>query len=237
MRLRTTALSTVLFTALLLGACGGGGGGGDGVASLGGDADDGDTTSTTLSEEEQEEAMLDWAACMREQGIDMPDPQVDANGRTSVIIGSSRETDDDAADGGSGPGPIDRAAFEAAHEECGEPPMLGGELSEEDRAEMQEQALEFAECMRDNGVEDFPDPDFSDMGPGRGPGTRVERFDDDDDAGGAREGSSEVVAGPFGVVELDDPEVRAAFEACQDDIGFGPGGQGGPPMAVAEASS
>jgi hypothetical protein len=111
--------------------------------------------------------------------------------------------------------------------------MQGRELSEADRKEMQEQALEFAECMRDNGVEDFPDPDFSQDGPGVGPGTRVERFNDDDDATADGPGSGEVVAGPFGVVELDDPTTKAAFETCQEDVGFGPGGRGGPPVAVA----
>ena len=240
MRLRTTALSSVLLTALVLSACGGGGGGGDddGVASLGGDAQDGDTTATTLSEEEAEEAMLDWAACMREQGIDMPDPQVSADGGVSVQIGGSAtvDDDDDAADDGAQQGaPPDRDAFEAARDECGDPPMLGGEISEEDRAEMEAMGLEFAECMRDNGVEDFPDPDFSATGPGAGPMTRAERFDDDDDADG--EVSGEVVAGPFGVIELDDPEVQAAFETCQDDVGFGPGGRGGPPVAVGRAGA
>lgn len=233
MRFRTTAIPAALLTTLLLAACGGGGDN-DGVASLSGDATDGDTTSTTLPEEEQEEAMLDWAACMREQGIDMPDPQVDANGRTSVIIGGSAEVDDDDQSDDSEPAleVPDRDTFEAAAEECGEPPMLGRELSEEDREEMEAQGLEFAECMRDNGVEDFPDPDFSANGPGSGPGTRVERFDDDDDAGADGQ-PHEVVAGPFGVVELDDPEVKAAFETCQDEAGFG--GPGGPPMGVAEA--
>lgn len=240
MRSRTTALPTAVLIAFLLAACGGGGGGDDGVASLSGEDGDGGTTSTTLSEEDQEEAMLDWTACMREQGIDMPDPQVDGNGRTSVIIGGSAGVDDDDDDAteGDGNAPPDRATFEAAQEECGEPPMQGREISDEDREEMEAQGLEFAECIRDNGIEDFPDPDFSDQGPGSGPATRVERFDDDDDAD--RQGSSEVVAGPFGVIELDDPEVKAAFETCQDTIGFGPGGpggSGGPPVAVAESSS
>jgi hypothetical protein len=237
MRLRTTACTLPLVSVLLLAACGGGGDS-DGVASLGGDAADGDTTSTTLSPEEQEEAMLDWAACMREQGIDMPDPQFSEDGGMSVTIGGSATEDDDAEpdDSAAQGTPPDRETFEAAAEECGDPPMMGRELSEEDRQEMQEQGLKFAECMRDNGIEDFPDPDFSDMGPGRGPGTRVERFDDDDDAGA--DGTSEVVAGPFGVVELDDPEVKAAFETCSEDIGFGPAGdRSGPPVAVGRASS
>jgi hypothetical protein len=237
MQLRTTARALPLVTVVVLAACGGGGGG-DGVASLGGDAKDDDTTATTLSQEEQEEAMIDWTACMREQGIDMPDPQFDANGRSGVIIRGSGPDDDDQESGGASPGgPVDVEDFERAQEACGEPPMLGGEITEEDRREMQERGLEFAECMRDNGIEDFPDPDFSDMGPGRGPGTRIERSKEDDDDTAKDGQRHEVVAGPFGVVELDDPEVKAAFETCQETVGFGPGAPGGPPVAASGSTS
>lgn len=239
MRTRPAALAAPLLAVALLAACGGGSGG-DGVASLAGaSGKDGDTTSTTLSDEEREEAMLAWAQCMREQGIDVPDPQVDANGRGSVIIrGSSGDDDDDEGDGG-GAGPMDREDFEAARQECGDPPTFGGELTEEDRKEMEERALAFSRCMREHGVEDFPDPDFSGRGPGAGPGTRVERYDDDDDADGSSDGPRARIAGPFGEIDLDDPTSQAAFETCQGEVGFGgPGGRaGGPPTAAAGRSS
>jgi len=35
----------------------------------------------------------------------------------------------------------------------------GGELSPEQQAQAQENALKFARCMRDQGITDFPDPD------------------------------------------------------------------------------
>jgi hypothetical protein len=63
--------------------------------------------------------------------------------------------------------------------------------------------LEFAQCMRDNGVEDFEDPDIG------GDGSVGFRF------GGAAQGG-----------EVDRETVRAAFEACQEHLGgiaFGPG--------------
>lgn len=241
MRTRTLAATLPLLAAVLLAACGGGGDGVDGgVASLGGDAKDGDTTSTTLSEEEAEEALLDWAACMRGEGLDVPDPQIDGEGRVRIGVGSGGGGDDEDEDGGTDGGgtPPDRDAMEAAFEECGEPPSVGSPPSEQELAEMQENALEMAQCMRDEGIEDFPDPDFSDMGPGAGPGTRTERFNDDDDEASDDDGSSEVVAGPFGVVDLDDPEMRAAFETCSEANGFGrPDGEGEPAAATSSKSS
>lgn len=219
MRSRTLAAALPILATVLLAACGGSDGGSD-VASLSGDDDGGGSTSTTLSEEQAEEALLDWAACMREQGLDVPDPQVDGKGRVQIGIGGGGDADDEGGGGDDG-APPDRDAFEAAREECGDPPMVGGEISEEDREEMQQQALELAECMRDEGIEDFPDPDFSDMGPGSGPRTRQERVDDDDDAGaGGDDGPSVMIAGPFGQIDLDDPEIRAAFETCADKVGM-----------------
>ena len=37
-----------------------------------------------------------------------------------------------------------------------------------------------------------------------------------------------IVLGPFGEIDLDDPETAAAFEACQDLLGGPPGADGGP---------
>ena len=63
--------------------------------------------------------------------------------------------------------------------------------------------LEFAQCMRDNGIEDFEDPDIGADG-SVGFGFR--------DFGG----------------DVDRETMRAAFEACQEHLGgiaFGPGGR------------
>jgi hypothetical protein len=75
------------------------------VASLAG-SQSGDTTTTTTgttSEADAQQAMLDFAQCMREHGIDMPDPQFDENGG---ILQKGPNIDPD------------RAKFKKAEEAC-----------------------------------------------------------------------------------------------------------------------
>jgi hypothetical protein len=86
-----------------------------------------------------------FAECMRSNGVSaFPDP--DASGELTidaVANGSSVDTSS--------------AAFEHALSACRdlEPPGFTGH---ERNAQEQEAALEFAQCIRDNGVRDFPDP-------------------------------------------------------------------------------
>jgi hypothetical protein len=86
-----------------------------------------------------------FAECMRSNGVSaFPDP--DASGELTidaVANGSSVHTSS--------------AAFEQALSACRdlEPPGFTGH---ERNAQEQEAALEFAQCIRDNGVPDFPDP-------------------------------------------------------------------------------
>ena len=66
----------------VLAACGGGAANAARVASVAGDG----TTTTTAAasgdtnEADAEQVMLDFASCMREHGIDMPDPQFNSSG-------------------------------------------------------------------------------------------------------------------------------------------------------------
>ncbi len=135
-------------TAILLASCGGGSSGGTTptVLSL---ADQSDSTSasetTTTAQVDPDEAFRQYTACMREQGIDMPDPTSDGGSFT--------------VQGGEG----DFEAYEEADKECA--PILESafgefDLSPEQQAEFMDQELAFAQCMRDNGV-DWPDPDPS----------------------------------------------------------------------------
>jgi len=114
---------------------------------------------------------------MREHGVDMPDPTFDGNG-ASVIMSA-------AAPGDSGGGPAlggpDDETFKAAAEAC-QPIMDAVEQnmpkpSPEEEAKMRDNALKFAQCMREHGV-DMPDPTFD----GAGTGPRIVTGGSDDSA-------------------------------------------------------
>ena len=153
--------------AILLGlaACGGGSSGATTptLPTLGdASADRPDATTTTTVAVDPEEAFQEYAACMREHGIDIPDPDTSGGGGVFTIGGV-----------GSDPG-----AFEEAGKVCD--PILEDafgefEMSPEQEAELRDQELVFARCMRDNGV-DWPDP-TGDFGSG---GSVIELGDDVD---------------------------------------------------------
>jgi hypothetical protein len=132
--------------ALVAASCGGDDDGGEEVASLGDGEAAATTTARTTGEEDPEEAMLAFARCMREHGIDVPDP--DASGRVRIrgALGGRSEAQREKF----------REAQEACEDELGE---IGPRISEEDRAELQDAMLAFARCMRGEGL-DFPDPEF-----------------------------------------------------------------------------
>ena len=105
--------------------------------------------------------MLEYAQCMRDNGIDMPDPQFDEDG--GVTRSASRP------DSGIDP---ESEEFKAAEEECRpimEEVRPDMELSPEEQAEMQDRLTAMAECMREQG-HDMPDPQVDDDG-----GVRVTR--------------------------------------------------------------
>jgi hypothetical protein len=88
---------------------------------------------------------VEFAACMRENGVpDFPDPM--ASGELTI----------DAVANGS---PVDTssAVFAQALSACKdlEPPGFTGDRRS---PEQQAAALVFAQCIRDHGVQDFPDP-------------------------------------------------------------------------------
>jgi hypothetical protein len=141
---------------VLLTACGGAAG--DGTPAV---ASAGDGKATTASEKkgdvDREQAGLDFARCMREHGVDVPDPTADGKGLTIVGPGPGSGTGPET---GAGPPPgIDEADKACRHFLDGLIQAGGGPI---DPAE-QDKALRFAQCMRDHGV-DMPDPDFSNGG-------------------------------------------------------------------------
>jgi hypothetical protein len=98
------------------------------------------------AQERAEEAGLKFAQCMRQHGVDMPDPSVGNHGEFEVHLRA-----------GAG----DKAKVDRAQAACQK--YLKGikrEISPEERTRMQDAALKFARCMRAHGI-DVPDPDFS----------------------------------------------------------------------------
>jgi hypothetical protein len=132
---------------LALVACGGDGGADAQVASIARTTTE-ETERASQASEDPEEAMLAFARCMREQGADVPDPQ---DGRFRF-----------RPRGDGTPSEAERRDFQEAEAKCR--PLLRNlrppQLSEEDRAALQDALLAFARCMRERGV-DMPDPDFS----------------------------------------------------------------------------
>jgi hypothetical protein len=176
-RMRTWAsIAGVTAAAVLLAACGATDDDGaaaasdtaDGeVASIGtvagastGDAG-GDDTGSSGSDDQPDEAdvqqaTLDFAQCMREHGVDMPDPTFDAEGNGQIMVRAGGPGDE-----------IDPEQMEAANEAC-QPIMeaVRGAFDAPDPEElerMKAEALEFSQCMREHGV-DIPDPQFSEDG-------------------------------------------------------------------------
>jgi hypothetical protein len=88
---------------------------------------------------------VQFAQCMRSNGVsNFPDPN--ASGQFTI----------DAIANGSGVD-ISTAAFQQAMSACKdlEPPGFTGSTRS---AQQQEAGIKFAQCIRDNGVPDFPDP-------------------------------------------------------------------------------
>ena len=111
------------------------------------------TTETTIVEEEItfEEGVLDFAQCMREEGINFPDPTFDIDGNPQF---DNLEIENEEE-------------FENAFENCED--ILRNALPEqfdldpEVEAALVDASLEFSQCMREQGI-DFPDPKPGEFG-------------------------------------------------------------------------
>jgi hypothetical protein len=163
-------IGVLLATGLLAGC-------GSGAAANGASS----TTTSNMSA-----GALKFSQCMRDHGINIPDPQSNGNGGFGVRI-----------QGGSGAGQFrpDDPKFKAAQDACSKYLPNGGQLTPEQQAQAQQNALQFARCMRDHGI-NIPDPQTS------GGGIKLE--------------------GPTGV-NPDDPKFQQAQQACQKYLSI-PGG-------------
>jgi hypothetical protein len=190
MRRYPAAAGTLGIVLLALAAGCGGPADAGGIATLEGTA----TTATVAEgaeggEVDLEEALLAFAACMREEGIDMPDPELDAEGNVQLVslLGGAGLA---AARAG------DTAAMREAATVCrGHLEGVALRFASIDRTEMEDRMLEYAGCMREHGF-DLPDPDFT--------------------GGGNRAGLGR--SGPFpgiGLEVFQDPAFQEANEGCQ----------------------
>jgi hypothetical protein len=123
---------------------------GDGIATAG--QNDAKSSAAAVSKDPQER-MRQFTQCMRENGIDMQDAQVSDDGGFSVQIGPAPG----AAPADAQAGAQDMEKMNKAMEACKQYAPSGGELGKPD-PQMLEKMREFAKCMRENGVENFPDP-------------------------------------------------------------------------------
>lgn len=117
---------TPMLALLVLAGCGTGGGG-----------------SVAAADDERGQARR-FAACMRDHGIDLPDPEPGGSGASQAGV----RLDDK----------IDPSRLAAAHKACEQhSPGLSGGGPRPD-AERLAEMRRFAKCMRDHGIEGFLDP-------------------------------------------------------------------------------
>jgi hypothetical protein len=104
-----------------------------------------DPAEETSADNPTRDQAMRFAQCMRDNGVqDFPDP--DPSGELTVdhvLNGTSLDPN--------------TAAWKKAIEACRQL-QPAGFTGHERSAEEQKAALEFARCMRDNGITDFPDP-------------------------------------------------------------------------------
>jgi hypothetical protein len=159
------------------------------------------------------EGALKFAKCMRQHGVNMPDPKQQSGGEVAIAIGPG------PGGGEATDRKLDMPKMKAAEKACstflaegaGPPP------SPAEQAKMRDRMLRFAKCMRDHGI-DMPDPKFSGDG-----GVRMTMRAGD---GGASAGS-----GP----DPRKPRFQAAEKQCRKFLGDGPGGPAAPAMSTSDA--
>jgi hypothetical protein len=152
-----------------------------GVLSLQGD-DAG--TVTTTARLGADEAVLQLTQCMRDRGIEVPDIGITVDGQLDL-----RPEDLEGID-------VDSESFQEAFTSCIAVFQLSGgfdvSLDPELEALFQDQLQEFSQCMRDNGVPDFPDPQT-----GSGTPYPLTAFAD-----------------------FNDPTFQSAIETCRETVSF-----------------
>jgi hypothetical protein len=156
MRTRLTVIAAIGATVLLAG-CGAGPDDGSKVASISGPSSSAAVKDADNSGKSDEDRMRDFAKCMREHGVDMPDPKPAGDGRMAATLGGDE---------------ADRGKLDAAQSACKQLMPNGGEMKPPSAEELDKMRKD-AKCMREHGV-DMPDPDPTGKG-----ATRIGKADED----------------------------------------------------------
>ena len=112
---------------------------------------DGPDATDTPTDQTNEELALEFTQCMRDEGVDLPDPTVNADGSIQLFQPGAISNID----------PDDPAVANAV-EVCGD--LIAGASflpgAGLDQSEIEDRLLGFAQCLRDLGF-DVDDPDLS----------------------------------------------------------------------------
>jgi hypothetical protein len=143
--LQGLALAGVVTLSLLAAGCGGSSGAsGAKVAQV--DSTTTTTTGSELSGRSKRDALVAFAACMRKHGVPkFPDPEAVGSG-LRLSIGSESGVDSNAPQ------------FKRAQRICQKLLPNEGKQTPQEQAKQLQQALDYAACMREHGVPNFPDP-------------------------------------------------------------------------------
>ncbi|WIY05338.1 hypothetical protein QRX60_16370 [Amycolatopsis mongoliensis] len=162
--MRTRIVVAALGAALLLGGCGAKGDDGDKVASISTPPKSGGPTAADSSGKSDEDKMREFAKCMREHGVDMPDPKPAGDGKGMAITLGGDEKD--------------HSKLDAAQNACKHLMPNGGEMKPPSAEELDKMRKD-AKCMREHGI-DMPDPDPSGKGAMRigGAGDDPKKFEE-----------------------------------------------------------
>lgn len=179
-------VAPLLALGLAAAACGGESD--EGVASL---EDEPAAEAAATDERSFEESLLGFTQCVREAGVDIPDPEFDEEGNLRFQPGGGPGGDDD----------IDIDELLAARDACSEF-LVGISLARFgiDQTALEDDLLAYAECMREEGI-DLPDPDLD---------STLRRILGE----GEQNPEGATGLGPFGDVDFEDPEFIVADEVC-----------------------
>jgi outer membrane murein-binding lipoprotein Lpp len=160
MRTRLTVIAAI-GAAVLLAGCGAKPDDGSKVASISGPSSSAPVKAA--DNKSDEDKMREFAKCMREHGVDMPDPKPAGDGGGMAITLGGDEKD--------------RSKLDAAQNACKHLMPNGGEMKPPSAEELDKMRKD-AKCMRDHGI-DMPDPDPTGKGATRmgGPGDDPKKFE------------------------------------------------------------